>query len=100
MCMVKNNNLVKKELVVECNGIGETKQLAVEKAFSEMRMQVVDLVKEPIISLDTDKVEILDLETINKTEAYLGFFFKREKLSYSIKLRVYINVRYLTLEGR
>lgn len=94
------NDLVSKELIIECSGTGETTQLAVEKAFVEMRRNVLEQIKDPIVSLDTNRVEVLDLQEHSKTEAYLGVFFKRENKSYTIQLKVYINVKYLSLEGR
>ena len=99
MSKVKNDLSIQ-ALTIDCIGVGETKQQAVEQAFVHMRSEVLAKIEDPIISLETNRVEIIDCKQESKQEAYLGVLFKRTREKYSITLKVFIEVRYLSLEGR
>lgn len=97
--MVNKNALVTCNEIIECEGVGEGEQEAVEKAFDSMRMQVKQKISNSIISISTDEVECLELRDESYEEAFLFIFFKRVRKQVYVKLKVHLTIKYLNLEG-
>jgi hypothetical protein len=97
--MADKNVLVTCNEIIECEGFGEDNQSAVEKAFESMRLQVKQNITSPIISISTDKVECLELKDESYDEAFLFVFFKRVRQKKQVRLKVYLTIKHLNLEG-
>lgn len=93
-----NNILVKEELVIECSGSGEDTHKAVENALGDMRSKLVTKIKHPIITLTTDRIELIERNDDVRHEAFMFFFSKRERRTINLKLKCNITVNYLNLE--
>lgn len=92
-----SNILYKETLNIKCVGKGETKNSAVEDAFKNMRIQVMDRIKHPIISISTDEVILESENEIKRTEAFMYFFSKRERVSLELTFSMVINISYLKI---
>jgi|GEM_PF-2822990 len=97
--MESKNALVTYNEIIECEGMGDGEQNAVEKAFDSMRMQVKQKISDSIISISTDKVECLELRDESYEEAFLFILFKRVRKQVYVKLKVYLTIKYLNLKG-
>lgn len=95
---MSNNILVKEELVIECKGSDEDLNKAVENALGDMRSKLVQKIPYPIITLNTDRIELIDRKDDVRNEAFLLFFSKRERRTINLELKCNITVTYLKLE--
>lgn len=95
--MEKNNVLSKDKIEVICFGKGENIDKAIEDAFRDMRVKVMEKVKYPIITLLTQEVYLLDKSIESKQEAFLYFFSKREVIEHIVNLKMVIDISYLKL---
>lgn len=95
---MNKNILINEELEIICTGQGESVNKSVEDALNNMRSQIVQQISQPIITLTTERIELVERNDDVKKEAFLYFFSKRERKTINLKLRCFISVSYLDLE--
>lgn len=86
---------INKEFVLE--GKGKSKKVAVESAFSKLRDQVYKTMDYPILHMIPNEVQILEVDVVDTTEAFMFFFMKRIRQSFKVKLNVEVVIKYIEL---
>ncbi|AMC93847.1 hypothetical protein AOC36_07570 [Erysipelothrix larvae] len=94
-----HNHLVEDHLVMHVKGHGASQHSAVEDAFKSMRLELQTLIKDPIISVSADAIEVKNIQKTQAKEAFLYFFFKRIVDSYALELNIHLTVKYLNIGG-
>lgn len=94
---MNNNVLVHENIEIECNGIGDNVNFAVENAFKDMREKLVKKIPYPIITISTEDVFLIDKKINKREEAFLYFFSKRIREEIFLKLRLKIKISYLKI---
>ncbi|WP_440896586.1 DUF4312 family protein [Amphibacillus sp. Q70] len=84
---------------VEVTGNGETTHQAIEQAFKEMRKKIASQFKQPIVSMRTEDVVLIDTTKEERKEAFLFFFMKRKRVSWNIRVKIKLKIDYVLIEG-
>lgn len=89
--------LEKKSLEVICEGRDEDIKKAVENCFVDMRKKVSSEISDPIISLSTKDVYLLEKSIEKKEEAFLYVFSKRVREINYLKLKITLDISYIKI---
>lgn len=92
-----NNALLERRDVFEVKGKGSSKQEAVEKAFLQLREQVVSRIDVPIVHMIPNQVEVVSFHEVEQTEAFLYFFLKRKKKEVMVTMNVEVLIKYIQM---
>ncbi len=93
---LKGRQLLKEtvhELVITAGG--RSLEEAVGNIFQTMRKQIFKEFDRPIIQMEAREVYFEDVTVKKEIEKFLFFFMPREKVSYAVKAKVAVNVKYL-----
>ncbi len=95
---MKDNKLISTREVVSVQGSStKSKEDALGNAFAMLQKAVSGRVKGIIVYMKPVDVEVEDYRETKKKERYLGILFSREKTTYSVKLRVEVEVSAIDL---
>ncbi|WP_313582777.1 DUF4312 family protein [Lacrimispora sp.] len=84
-----------KEMTLQIEGRGQTKEQALNAAFSNLKNEVggTPLRIEPL------DAEVLEADEIQYTERFLFLFFRRTRFEYFMRLRVRVRVVCIKMES-
>ena len=95
---MRDNKLINTKEVVSVQGTStKSKEDALGNAFAMLQKTVASRVKGIIVYMKPVDVEVEDYRETKKKERYLGVLFSREKITYSVKLKVEVEVSTLDL---
>ncbi|MGG5316653.1 DUF4312 family protein [Enterococcus sp. AZ072] len=86
------NTTEKKQQIITVNGRGETKAAAFSDALNQVQKQVLKGTSDVILRIEPKSVTVLSAEEQKYTERFLFFFFPRERVNYSVKLDVEVEL--------
>ena len=80
---------------IEVEARGASLDEAVGGLFSIMRRQLLKEFGRPVIQMQAKEVYFTNVEVKKETERFMLFFWPREKVSYKIRSRMVVTVKYL-----
>ncbi len=94
-----NENILKQRFVnVEITGVSlKSKDDAITTAFRNLKSEIGKNVKELIVYMRPVEVEIVDIQTEEYTERFLGVLLPRRREKVKLTLRVRVDVSYLAI---
>lgn len=81
------------------SGKGESEQTAFASALSSIQKKIMSESSDVILRIEPVDVSILKAEKETKKEKFMFFFFPREKTTYSIELRVEVEITTILLKN-
>lgn len=95
---MNKNILYSESKWIEVSGKGGTFKDAIENAFKEMRKSLSVHFDEPIVSMRTEDVVLMDSSKEERNEAFLFFFMKRKKKTWHIRVNINITIDCIKFE--
>ena len=82
---------------VTLSGTGETKEMAFNHIFSQIKPLISRTFSQVIIQIEPQEAEILSATETVSTERFLGVLFPREKIRYQVDLRIQLRLKTIDL---
>ncbi|VYU46792.1 DUF4312 family protein [Metakosakonia massiliensis] len=83
---------------VRVKGKGETKARAFSDALNHVQAAVMNASPHILLRIEPQEVEVVHAHEATRKEAFLFFFLRRERRTYSVELDVTVNVTAINLD--
>lgn len=90
--------LQQKEQIVIVDGKGEDKKAAFANALNSIQKQILKESSNVLLRIEPKNVEVLVATEKKEIERFLFIFFPRERKSYSVQLKVTVDISFLPIE--
>ena len=83
---------------VSVSGKGDTKVRAFADALNHVQATVMKASPHILLRIEPQDVQVVQARETVRKEAFLGFFLRRERRTYSVELEVTVNVTAINLD--
>jgi uncharacterized protein (TIGR03578 family) len=80
------------QTTVEIDGIGNSKEQAINKALGKIQQKVMSSYKGLILRIEPKDIRVVEAKETTYTERFLFFFFPRKRTTYKVVMEIDVNV--------